>query len=81
MLKDECVQYKQISVFFIAPRSALTDAYMYMFMFICMRVIREKKIQDLEARNAELKQQLWMVEAEVDTLRYRSFSSAVCGVL
>lgn len=32
-------------------------------------ILREKRILDLEARNAELKQQLWMVEAEVDSLR------------
>jgi hypothetical protein len=48
---------------------------------MCVCVVREKKIQDLEARNAELKQQLWMVEAEVDTLRYGSLSWVVCGVV
>ena len=40
---------------------------------------REKKITDLESRNAQLKQQLWLAEAEAETLRYDS--TLQCTVL
>ena len=35
-----------------------------MDMMISLFIFREKKILDLEMRNAELKQQLWIAESE-----------------